>query len=193
MLAGLADLINRHPWRILAVSLAPTAIAAPLGIHVRDHLKPRGFDVAGSGSAKAREPIARASGADPANSVLALVRLSLLAAFAGDPQVTLGGNPVANHEISTTIEDDLRRAELLAVPLIALSLLLPLRGFVASLLAPAAGAITVLVSFFLLRELASVNSLSIIGGQDLWAMTLTFGRGADSLRLGRDNHRARRR
>ena len=28
----------------------------------------------------------------------------LLAAFAGDPRVTLGGNPVANHEISTTIE-----------------------------------------------------------------------------------------
>jgi len=228
MFAGLADLINRHPWRVLAVALAITAIAAPLGIPVRDHLKPRGFDVAGSGSANAREIIEQASGADPAGSVLALVRLSspvatpssqrklaavesklrrdpavavvldwrsahnpamigrdrrstylitalrplddeqqeeagkrLLAAFAGDAQVTLGGNPVANHEISKTIEDDLRRAELLAVPLIVLLSFLLFRGFVASLLAPIAGAITVIVSFFLLRELASITSLSI--------------------------------
>jgi hypothetical protein len=36
----------------------------------------------------------------------------LLTAFADDRRVTLGGNPVANHEISKTIEDDLRRAEL---------------------------------------------------------------------------------
>ncbi len=228
MFSALANLINRAPWRVLMVALTITAIAAPLGIHVRDHLKPRGFDVAGSGSAKARELIARASGSDPANSVLALVRLDeplsspssrrtigavetrlgrdpavatvldwrtahnpamvsrdrrstyliaalrplddkeqeeagkrLLAAFADDPQITLGGNPVANHEISTTIEDDLRRAELLAVPLIVLLSFFLFRGFVASLLAPLAGGITVIVSFFLLRELASVTSLSI--------------------------------
>jgi putative drug exporter of the RND superfamily len=228
MLSRLADLINRRPWQLLALVLAITVIAAPLGIHVRDHLKPRGFDVAGSGSAKARELIAQASGADPASSVLALVRLSapldapssrrtiatvaaklrrdpavegvldaerahnpamisrdrhstyliaalkplddtqqeeagkrLIDAFAGDPQVTLGGNPVANREISKTIEDDLRRAELLAVPLIVLLSFFLFRGFVASLLAPVAGGVTVIVSFFLLRELASVTSLSI--------------------------------
>jgi RND superfamily putative drug exporter len=85
----------------------------------------------------------------------------LLASFAGDREVTLGGNPVANEEISKTIEDDLRRAELLAVPLIVLLSFFLFRGFVASLLAPIAGAITVLVSFFLLRELATVTSLSI--------------------------------
>src|SRR5262249_11661919 len=81
--------------------------------------------------------------------------------FAGDPQVTLGGSPVANYEISKTIEDDLRRAELLAVPLIVLLSFFLFRGFVASLLAPIAGGITVIVSFFLLRELASLTSLSI--------------------------------
>ncbi len=228
MFARLADLIDRHPWRLLTLVLALTAIAAPLGINVREHLKPRGFDVAGSGSAQARELIARASGTDPANSVLALVRLRalvdtpesqrrlaevksklrrdraivtvldaetahnpamigrdrrstyliaalkplndqqqeqtgkrLLAAFAGDRDVTLGGNPVANHEISTTIEQDLRRAELLAVPLIVLLSFFLFRGFVASLLAPIAGVITVLVSFFLLREFAALTSLSI--------------------------------
>src|SRR5512132_4257296 len=85
----------------------------------------------------------------------------LVAAFAGDDRVTLGGNPVANEEISKTIEDDLRRAELLAVPLLVLLSFFIFRGVVASLLAPIAGAITVIVSFFLLRELASVASLSI--------------------------------
>jgi len=228
MFSRLAGLIDRRPWWVLAVALAVVAIAAPLGIHVRDHLKPRGFDVAGSGSARARVIVERATGTDPASSVLVLVRLGapiassgsqrrvgavearlrrdpavaavldwrsahnpamvahdrrstyliaalrplsdkeqeeagkrLLASFAGDPQVTLGGNPVANEEISKTIEDDLRRAELLAVPLIVLLSFFLFRGFVASLLAPIAGAVTVLVSFFLLRELASVTSLSI--------------------------------
>jgi uncharacterized membrane protein YdfJ with MMPL/SSD domain len=228
MFSRLAGLIDRRPWGVLVVALAIVAIAAPLGIHVRDHLKPRGFDVAGSGSARARELVAQATGTDPANSVLALVRLSgpigtlgsqrkiaaveaklrrdvavaavldwraarnpamvahdrlstyliaalrrlddkqqeqagkrLLAVFADDPHVTLGGNPVANEEISKTIEDDLRRAELLAVPLIVLLSFFLFRGFVASLLAPIAGAITVLVSFFLLREMASLTPLSI--------------------------------
>jgi RND superfamily putative drug exporter len=228
MFARLADLIDRRPGRVLAGTLVITAVAAVFGIHVREHLKPRGFDVPGSGSETARELIARTSGADPGNSVLALVRLPapygtpaarrtveavearlrrdpaivavldaanarnpamigrdrrttyviaalrqlgdkeqedagkrLLAAFAEAPRVTLGGNPVANHEISTTIENDLRRAELLAVPLIVLLSFFLFRGFVASLLAPLAGGITILVSFFLLRELASVTALSI--------------------------------
>jgi uncharacterized membrane protein YdfJ with MMPL/SSD domain len=228
VISALADLIDRRPWRVFAVALVITAIAAVFGTDVRHHLKPRGFDVPGSGSAQARELIAQASGSDPASSVIVLVRLPehygapsaretlagvearlrrdravvavldaasarnptmigrdrrstyliaalrplddeqqeeagqrLAAAFAGNPQVTVGGNPVANHEISTTIERDLRRAELLAVPLIVLLSFFLFRGFVASLLAPLAGAITVLVSFFLLRELASITSLSI--------------------------------
>jgi uncharacterized membrane protein YdfJ with MMPL/SSD domain len=228
VLPTVAGVIDRHPWRVLIVALAVTAVAAPLGLQVREHLKPRGFDVSGSGNAKARALIERASGTDPANSVLALVRLPapfgtsgaeeavhsvesrlerdpavaavfdaesahnpamvaadrrstyviaalrpvddqaqedagkrLLAAFAGDPRVTLGGSPIANHEISQTIEDDLRRAELLAVPLIVVLSFFLFRGFVASLLAPIAAVLTVIVSFFLLRELASVVSLSI--------------------------------
>jgi uncharacterized membrane protein YdfJ with MMPL/SSD domain len=194
MFFRLADLIDRRPGRVLAGALVITAVAAVFGIHVHEHLKPRGFDVPGSGSAKAREVVAHASGTDPGNSVLALVRLPapygtqrarrtvaavearlrrdpavvavldaasvrnpamigrdrrstylvaalrvlddkqqedagkrLLAAFAGDRSVTLGGNPVANHEISTTIENDLRRAELLAVPRAAVVFPLPRR------------------------------------------------------------------
>jgi uncharacterized membrane protein YdfJ with MMPL/SSD domain len=228
LLSALADLIDRRPWRVLVVSLVIVGVAAVFGTDVRQHLKPRGFDVPGSSSANARELIAEASGSDPANSVLVLVRLPspygapsarqtleaikarvrrdpavvaaldaagarnpamigrdrrstyliaalrtlddeqqeeagkrLLATFAGDPRVIVGGNPVANHEITTKIEDDLRRAELLAVPLIMVVSFFLFRGFVASLLAPIAGALTVLVSFFLLRELASITSLSI--------------------------------
>jgi uncharacterized membrane protein YdfJ with MMPL/SSD domain len=228
MFVALANLITRRPWHVSAVVLAIIAVAAPLGINVREHLKPGGFEVAGSGSARAREIIEEASGADPASSVLALVRLDapvvttssrrriagveaklrrdpavaavldwrsarnpamvgrdrrstfliaalrplddeaqeeagkrLVAAFADDARVVLGGSPVADHEISTTIENDLRRAELLAVPLILVLSFFLFRGFVASLLAPIAGAITVLVSFFLLRELTAVTSLSI--------------------------------
>ena len=228
MFSRLADLIDRRPGRVLGGVLVITAVAAVFGIGVHEHLKPRGFEVPGSGSERARDLIARASGTDPGNSVLALVRLPspygtpparrtighaaeilrrdpavvavldaasahnpamisrdrrttylvaalallddkeqedagkrLLAAFARDRSVTLGGNPVANHEISKTIEGDLRRAELLAVPLIVLLSFFLFRGVVASLLAPLAGGITILVSFFLLRELASVTSLSI--------------------------------
>jgi uncharacterized membrane protein YdfJ with MMPL/SSD domain len=228
VLSALTDAINRHPWRVLAAALVVAGVAAPLGLGVRQHLKPRGFDVPGSGNERARTLIERASGTDPANSVLAVVRLPapfgtrrsqellhsveatlrddpavaivldaqtahnpamiardrrstyevaalkpvddqeqedagkrLLEAFGSDTRVTLGGNPVANHEISTRIEDDLRRAELLAVPLIVVLSFFLFRGFVASLLAPVAGGVTVIVSFFLLRALASVTSLSI--------------------------------
>jgi hypothetical protein len=63
------------PWKVVVRCAGDHRNRAPLGIHVRDHLKPRGFDVAGSGSDKARSAISDASGADPANSVLALIRL----------------------------------------------------------------------------------------------------------------------
>jgi hypothetical protein len=95
---------------------------------VREHLKPRGFDVAGSGSARARGSsscsrrqtylIAALRPLDDKQQEEAAKRV--VSNFADDPHVTLGGNPVANEEISKTIEADLRRAELLAVPLIVL-------------------------------------------------------------------------
>lgn len=75
MFTALAELIDRRAGRSLIVALAVAAIAAPLGVHVRDHLKLRGFDVAGSDSAGAGVFVAEASGADPANTVLALIRL----------------------------------------------------------------------------------------------------------------------
>src|SRR5262249_3425884 len=50
VLGALADTIDRHPWRVLIAALLVVAVAAPLGIGVRSHLKPRGFDVPGSGN-----------------------------------------------------------------------------------------------------------------------------------------------
>jgi RND superfamily putative drug exporter len=228
MFSALASLVDRRPGWVLVIALAITVVAAPLGIHVRDDLKPRGFDVAGSDSDTARKLVAERTDTDPANSVLALIRLPetygapkarrsiavvearlradpavaavldassahnpgmisrdrrstyviaalrplddkrqeeagrrLLGAFADTSYVTLGGNPIGNREISKAIEDDLRRAELLAVPLIVVLSFFIFRGFVASLLAPLAGGITVLISFFLVRELTAVTSLSI--------------------------------
>jgi hypothetical protein len=66
MLSALAEPIDRRRARLLAIVLAIRAVAPPLGIHVRDHLKPHRFDVASSGSAKAREGVAEASGTDRA-------------------------------------------------------------------------------------------------------------------------------
>jgi hypothetical protein len=86
VLSWLADLVDRRPWRLLAVVFVVTAIAAPLGGSVHEHLKPRGFEVAGSGSAQAREAVARAAGVDPAISVLALVRLGAPVTSAGSQE-----------------------------------------------------------------------------------------------------------
>lgn len=227
-LGRLADLISGRPKTCLAVSVLAVAAAAPVAINVRSALQPRGFDVAGSGSVRARRLVEERAGVDPANSVLVLFRSPsslaspparrsvraieaklradpavvavldaqttgnpamisrdrretyliaqlrplddkgaeaagerLLAAFADDPRVTLGGNPVANREISVTIERDLRRAELLSVPLIVVLSFFIFRGFVASLLAPLAGLITVLASFFVVRLLAGLTDVSI--------------------------------
>src|SRR5262245_3010665 len=117
MLARLAVVIDRRPWLLLAVALVITAIAAPLGLHVRDHLKPRRTHAPSRAGGRRRSR--RHEHAQPGHGrrdgrstyvIAAVRRLSdsqqedpgrrLLAASAGDRRVTLGGNPVANHEIS---------------------------------------------------------------------------------------------
>src|SRR4029079_1256229 len=44
----------------------------------------------------------------------------LLAAVAGDPHVRLGGGAIASRQVTAAIQSDLRRAELLAFPLVLL-------------------------------------------------------------------------
>jgi hypothetical protein len=76
MSSALAKLIDRRPCWVLGIPSALTDVAARLGPRGPDHMKPRGFDVAGSGNPQARWLVAdaTATATDPANSVLALVR-----------------------------------------------------------------------------------------------------------------------
>jgi hypothetical protein len=39
MFSALATLIDRRPWSALAITLAMTAVAAPIGGHVRNDMK----------------------------------------------------------------------------------------------------------------------------------------------------------
>jgi uncharacterized membrane protein YdfJ with MMPL/SSD domain len=65
--------------------------------------------------------------------------------------VRVGGNTVAFNEIAETAETDLRRAELIAFPILAVLLVLVFRGLVAALLPLALGGVAVIASLAGLR------------------------------------------
>lgn len=75
--------------------------------------------------------------------------------------VALGGPIVVNRQISEQITGDLGRAELLAFPLLALLSLLFFRRWRAALLPLIVGFATILVTFFALRVVNEISSLSI--------------------------------
>ena len=95
----------------------------------------------------------------------------LLAAFAGDPQVRLGGGAIASRQVTAAIQSDLRRAELIAFPLVLLLSFWVFRGFVASLLPPLVGAGAIALTFFGLRIAVDVHPLSV------FALNLVTGLG----------------
>src|SRR4051794_12311726 len=66
----------------------------------------------------------------------------LIAKFENNENVTLGGGQIAQHEVSTTVEKDLQRAEMLAFPLLFLLSLFVFRGLIASALPLLIGGIT---------------------------------------------------
>ena len=82
-------------------------------------------------------------------------------AFAGQRDVKLGGEAIADSQVSTQVSNDLARAELFAFPLIFLLSLLFFRSLVASLLPPFLGGLAILSTFFALRVISSFTSLSI--------------------------------
>lgn len=94
----------------------------------------------------------------------------LQSAFAGDHDVTLGGNAVANVQINDQATSDLAIAELFAFPLLALLCLLIFRG-VAALLPLAIGGFSVLAAFAVLRAINTVLALSP------FALNLVIGAG----------------
>src|SRR5947207_10666530 len=91
--------------------------------------------------------------------------------FAGQRDVLLGGEQVANAQANTQVGHDLAHAELLAFPFIFLLSLLFFRSLVASLLPPLLGGLAIVATFFALRLVASFVDLSV------FALNLVTGLG----------------
>ena len=72
-------------------------------------------------------------------------------AFAGQHDVKLGGQAMANAQANTQVSHDLAHAELLAFPFIFLLSLLFFRSLVAALLPPLFGGLAIIATFFVLR------------------------------------------
>ena len=81
--------------------------------------------------------------------------------LAGEPGVTDGGNAVAQQEINEQVESDLRRAELIAFPLLFLLSLLFFRSLVASLLPLIVGVLAIVSTFLMLRVANELTDVSI--------------------------------
>jgi RND superfamily putative drug exporter len=92
-------------------------------------------------------------------------------AFAGQSDVKLGGGAVANAQANTQVSNDLAHAELLAFPIIFLLSLLFFRSLVAALLPPLLGGLAIVVTFFVLRIVASFVDVSV------FALNFTTGLG----------------
>ena len=91
--------------------------------------------------------------------------------FAGQSDVKLGGDAVTNAQANTQVGTDLARAELLAFPFIFLLSLLFFRSLVAGLLPPLLGGLAIVVTFFVLRIVASFVDVSV------FALNFTTGLG----------------
>ncbi len=92
-------------------------------------------------------------------------------ALAGRPGVTVGGPAVISEQVNAQVEEDLRRAELLAFPLLFLLSLLFFRSLVAALLPLLVGGLAIVGTFLMLRVASDVGSVSI------FALNLVTGLG----------------
>ncbi|MEI7759734.1 MAG: MMPL family transporter [Thermoleophilia bacterium] len=92
-------------------------------------------------------------------------------AFADDEQVRLGGGSIASRQVTEAIQQDLRRAELIAFPLVFLLSFWVFRGLVAAFLPPLVGAGAIALTFLGLRIAIEVHSLSV------FALNLVTGLG----------------
>ena len=85
--------------------------------------------------------------------------------------MTVGGAAVAQAQVNDQVEEDLRRAELLAFPLLFLLSLLFFRSLVAALLPLLVGGLAIVGTFLMLRIASEVGSVSI------FALNLVTGLG----------------
>jgi putative drug exporter of the RND superfamily len=81
--------------------------------------------------------------------------------FAGQRDVRLGGEQIANAQANNQVGHDLARAELLAFPFIFLLSLLFFRSLVAALIPPLLGGVAIVATFFALRIVSSFADLSV--------------------------------
>jgi uncharacterized membrane protein YdfJ with MMPL/SSD domain len=91
--------------------------------------------------------------------------------LAARPGVVVGGPAVAQEEVNHQVETDLRKAEMLALPLLFLLSLLFFRSLVAALLPPMIGAFAIVGTLLVLRVANEVTPISI------FALNLTTGLG----------------
>ena len=77
------------------------------------------------------------------------------------PGVTVGGSALAEHQVGTQVESDLRTAELYAFPLLFLLSLLFFRSLVAALLPLLVGVLAIIGTFLTLRVASELSSISI--------------------------------
>jgi RND superfamily putative drug exporter len=91
--------------------------------------------------------------------------------FAGQPDVRLGGEQIADAQANTQVGLDLALAELLAFPFIFLLSLLFFRSLIAALLPPLLGMLAIVATFFVLRIVSSFTDLSV------FALNLVTGLG----------------
>ena len=89
----------------------------------------------------------------------------------GEPGVEVGGPALAEKQVNEQTESDLRRAEMLAFPLLFLLSLLFFRSLVAALLPLLIGGLAIVGTFFVLRIASELGSISI------FALNLTTGLG----------------
>jgi RND superfamily putative drug exporter len=91
--------------------------------------------------------------------------------LAGEPGVKVGGFAVAQQQVNEQVEEDLRRAELFAFPILFLLSLLFFRSLVAALLPILVGALAIVGTFLMLRVASDLTSVSI------FALNLVTGLG----------------
>jgi len=91
--------------------------------------------------------------------------------LAGRPGVTVGGAAVAQEQVNKQVEEDLRKAELLAFPLLFLLSFLFFRSLIAALLPVMIGLLAIVGTFLILRVASEFGSISI------FALNLTTGLG----------------
>ncbi|MSO41000.1 MAG: MMPL family transporter [Solirubrobacterales bacterium] len=95
----------------------------------------------------------------------------VLSTFENRPGVEAGGEAVASSQLNQTTEDDLRRIELFAAPILFLLSLLIFRGLVAATLPLIVGATSIILTLFMLKLLTGIVEI------DVFAINIVTGLG----------------